>query len=222
MMGSPRDEENRSSDEDKHRVMISKDFYMGQTEVTQSQYRAIMNNEPWLGKSFIQQSNNNPAAYISWDEAKEFCKSLTQKEGRTYKLPTEAQWEYACRAGTTTRYSFGDSESSLGEYAWFYGNAGNADERFAHLVAQKKMNAFNLYDMHGNVWEWCRDWYKSNYYEDSPNIDPEGPSTGSSRVLRGGCWNNGPGSCRSSIRRGNTPNYRSGYIGFRVVMEIEK
>ncbi|MBA7695320.1 hypothetical protein ES703_103944 [subsurface metagenome] len=121
---------------------------MGQTEVTKGQYKAVMNSQlPWSGKGRVQPSANNPTVYISWDDAVEFCKKLSQKEGVTYRLPTEAEWEYACRAGTQTQYSFGDSESLLGEYAWFRDNAYERGKKYGHLVARKKPNARGLYEL---------------------------------------------------------------------------
>ena len=185
MMGSPSSKEERFGNEGpQHRVRISRDFYMSQTEVTQGQYKSVMNTQPWSGESYVQESDSNPAVYVSWNDAVEFCRKLSQQEGKTYRLPTEAEWEYACRAGTTTCFSFGDSDSSLGDYAWFCGNAWDVDQKYAHRVGQKKPNRWNLYDMHGNVFEWCNDWYDRNYYSNSPVFDPQGPASGSSRVVR--------------------------------------
>lgn len=133
--------------------------------------------------------------------------------GRGYRLPTEAEWEYACRAGTATRYSFGDDEASLGEFSWFYGNS---DLRTPE-VGQKRANGIGLHDMHGNVWEWCWDWYAADYYKESPRDDPRGPSQASGRVFRGGCWLSGPRDVRSANRFSGEPGGRSnGYLGFRV------
>ena len=217
MMGS----NNGSSDEDEkpaHLVKLSKGFWMGQTEVTQGQYTAVMNAQPWSGQNYVKVSANNAANYVSWNDAAEFCKKLNQKEGVTYRLPTEAEWEYACRAGTQTKYSFGDSESLLGDYAWFDGNTGYIGQKYARPVAQKKPNALGLYDMHGNVWEWCKDWYGADYYSKSPASDPQGPSTGRSRVVRGGSWSNAPRNCRSASRNYSAPDDRSSHYGFRVVV----
>ena len=217
-MGSPEGESGRSSDEGpQHRVEITKAFYMGRTEVTQGQWLAVMGTKPWKGQSYVQDGDQNAASYISWDDATEFCRRLSQREGKTYRLPTEAEWEYACRAGTTTRFHFGDDESRLGEYAWFDGNADSIGEDYAHRVGQKKPNAFGLYDMHGNVWEWCGDWFGP--YASSPLRDPRGPSSGSSRVLRGGSWLNVPRSVRCAVRFFFTPAYRYDSSGFRVVLE---
>ena len=219
-MGSPEGESGRSSDEGpQHRVEITKAFYMGRTEVTQGQWRGVMGTEPWKESSFAQEGEQNAASSINWDDATEFCRRLSQREGKTYRLPTEAEWEYACRAGTTTRFHFGDDESQLGEYAWFYGNADSIGEDYAHSVGQKKPNPFGLYDMHGNVDEWCGDWFDSDYYASSPLRDPRGPSSGSSRVLRGGSWYDAPNLVRCALRYGSTPGNRSDLFGFRVVLE---
>ncbi len=199
-----------------HQVRISEGFWMGQTEVTQGQYKSVMNAQPWSRKFGVQESDNNPAVYVGWDDAAAFCRKLSQKEGKTYRLPTEAEWEYACRAGTTTRLSFGDSYSSLGDYAWFDGNAYDVDETYAHSVGQKKPNLWGVYDMHGNVWEWCSDWYAKGYNGESPRNDPTGPDTGSYRVYRGGSWSSTPQYCRSACRSRRGARPRLGFLGFRV------
>lgn len=200
-----------------HQVRISKGFWIGQTEVTQGQFKSIMNTEPWTKWSLFRQSSNNAASYISWDHAVEFCKKLSQAEGVTYRLPTEAEWEYACRANTRTLYSFGDNDSSLGEYAWFVYNASNIGEDYAHAVGHKKPNGFGLYDMHGNVREWCSDWFDEEYYSKSPLVDPQGPLSGESRVIRGGCYLYGSLDCRSAHREFKESYKRLSTIGFRVV-----
>jgi formylglycine-generating enzyme len=159
---------------------------------------------------------------VSWDDTIKFCEKLTESErsaGRLpeswkYKLPTEAQWEYACRAGTKTRFSLGDDEFDLGEYAWFTKNADDAGEKYAHQVGQKKANPFGLYDMHGNVWEWCSDYYPEKL---ASGADSQGPSARSSRVFRGGSWHGATWSCRSAFRARYAPSYRSSYLGIRVV-----
>jgi len=217
MMGSPSTEEGRLRREGpQHQVRISEGFWMGQTEVTQGQYKSVMNAQPWSGKSGVQEDANNPAVYVRWDDAVEFCRKLSQQEGKTYRLPTEAEWEYACRAGTTTRFSFGDSDSSLGDYAWCGSNAYDVDEKYAHSVGQKRPNPWGLYDMHGNVWEWCNDWYAEGYNDESPRNDPTGPDMGSIRVCRGGSWLDVPRVCRSAFRHCNGPPWRGYNLGFRV------
>jgi len=203
-----------------HRVRISRGFWMSQTEVTQGQYQAVMGSEPWLEKTYVQRADYNPAVFVSWDDAVAFCERLGRKEGQTYQLPTEAQWEYACRAGTTTQYNFGEDESTSEEYAWFKGNTLDIGEAYAQPVGLLKPNAFGLYDMHGNVWEWCRDYYDPQYYRKlgEPAIDPENSRPAPCRVLRGGCWYYAPQYGRSSYRGGSTPGTRRNCrIGFRVI-----
>jgi formylglycine-generating enzyme required for sulfatase activity len=198
-----------------HEVRISRDFYMGQTEVTQGQWKAIMGTEPWKGKEHVKEGENYPASYVSWFQAGEFCKKLSkqeEKQGRKYRLPTEAEWEYACRAGSKTAYSFGESSKSLGNYAWFNGNSNGQ----THPVGEKKANAWGLYDMHGNVWEWCSDWYGA--YPNGAVSDPVGPRKGSFRVLRGGCWIVEAPFCQSALRRCNFPSGSGSYYGFRVAL----
>ena len=155
--------------------------------------------------------------YTSWDEATEFCKKISRKDRKTYRLPTEAEWEYACRAGTTTRFYYGDDPgyALLGDYAWY---SDNSDE--THPVGQKTPNAWGLHDMHGNVWEWCADWYASDYYTYTDSLDPQGPDTGSHRVLRGGDWYGIARDCRSARRGLFNPGATGISIGFRVVVAV--
>ncbi|MHC4756793.1 MAG: sialate O-acetylesterase, partial [Planctomycetota bacterium] len=196
-----------------HKVRISKGFYMCQTEVTQAQYEMVMGINP----SFFK-GDNLPVETVRWTEVTEFCKKLSLKDGKTYRLPTEAEWEYACRAGSTGAYSFGNSQSSLGDYAWYgYEKSGKR----THPVGTKRPNAFGLYDMHGNVWEFCRDFYDRGYYNKSIITDPEkNHSNAIGRVLRGGGWDSNAGICRSAYRFGNHPKRRSGSFGFRVVFSV--
>jgi formylglycine-generating enzyme required for sulfatase activity len=206
---------NDGEDDEKpvHTVRITRDFYMGVHEVTQGQYQQVMGTNPSKFKG-----SNLPVEQVSWDDAVEFCKKLSQKEGKTYRLPTEAQWEYACRAGTTTKFSFGDSESQLGEYAWYSGNSGSK----THPVGDREPNAWGLYDMHGNVFEWCQDWHASDWYSKGPAGNPLNESYGDKkfRVLRGGSGGHNPGICRSAIRYGNAPGFRSDGGGFRLVLDF--
>jgi formylglycine-generating enzyme required for sulfatase activity len=202
-----------------HRVKLSKGFWMGQNEVTQQQYKEIMSNEPWSSEKYVQESGLNPATYISWEEAEEFCRKLSQVEGKNYRLPTEAEWEYACRAGSRTRFSFGDDDQYLDYYGWFEGNAWSIEENHVRQVGQKYPNAFGLYDMHGNAWEWCSDWYDEDYYSVSTEIDPQGPSSGRFRVIRGGAWHFAAWRCRSAIRSKHLPNIKFMSFGFRVVLQ---
>ena len=220
MMGSPEGEQDRGSDEGpQRRVTISKPFYLGVTQVTQAQWRAVMNTEPWEGESFCQTGPDNPASHVSWDDATAFCNGLSKKTGRTVRLPTEAEWEYACRAGTTTRFYYGDDPDygKLGDYAWYDGNVDDIGESYAHPVGAKKPNAWGLYDMHGNVFEWCADWYADSY-TNADTRDPKGPSSGEARVLRGGSWDGHPQNCRAAYRYGDSPGGRDIDSGFRVVV----
>ena len=188
-----------------HKVRITKPFYLGRDRSDPGAVRESDGEEPKLflkdrtrfGQGQGMDTSNFPVEKVSWDDAVEFCKKLSAKEGQTYRLPTEAEWEYACRAGSKTRYCFGDDESLLGEYAWF---GEQRSEGGTHPVGEKKPNAWGLYDMHGNVWEWCQDWYDEDYYAKSPKDDPTGPATGSYRVDRGGGWSSLAWSCRSSYR----------------------
>ena len=212
LMGSPETEKDRHKIEGpQHEVTISKPFYMGVYPVTQEQYEQIMGKNP----SHVKGAQS-PIETVSWHDAVEFCKKVSQKTGKTVRLPTEAQWEYACRAGTKTRFSFGDKAEDLGDYAWYDGNS----DRVTHPVGQKMPNDFGLYDMLGNVWQWCADWCSEDYSE-ARDTDPTGPASGKARVLRGGCWYDAPLHCRSAYRNGDLPGSRLGIIGFRVVVDSE-
>ena len=220
MMGSPAGEKDRFSDEGpQHKVTLTKPFYMGVYEVTQEQYEAITGKNPWKGEIYAKENPAHAASYISWDDAVAFCKALSRKTGKDVRLPTEAEWEYACRAGTATRFSHGDDGdySQLGDYAWYNANAWDKGEQYAHAVGRKKPNAFGLYDMHGNVWEWCSD-YWGEKYANADARDPQGPASGSARVLRGGSWGSAPLCCRSASRNWDNPDLRFYNVGFRVAV----
>jgi len=221
LMGSPQTEKVRGDNEHQHKVTITKPYYMQTTEVTQGQWKAVMGTEPWKGIQYVKEGPNNAATCVSWNDAIAYCKKLSEKEGKTYRLPTEAEWEYACRAGTETRWSFGDDEKELGDYAWYRDNVYDIDEKYAHQVGLKKPNAFGLYDMHGNVYEWCHDYYEEDYYQQSPAQDPTGPVTGSFRVLRGGSWESLSRTARSAFRIRAGADYRFNYFGFRLVRELD-
>ena len=216
-MGSPSGESDRDEDEDQHQVTISKSFYMGCNEVTQGEWKEVMSTEPWKQKNYVREGDDYPAVYVSWNDAVRFCQKLSDREGKTYRLPSESEWEYACRGGSTGRFSFGDDELEVGNYVWFYQNTVRLGEDYAHKVAEKKPNLWQLYDMHGNVWEWCGDWYGA--YPDGPGIDPRGPDLGSARVLRGGSWSKGSHNVRCAKRYFDLPESRSGGSGFRLVLE---
>jgi formylglycine-generating enzyme required for sulfatase activity len=211
MMGSPdSDKDAMDSEKPQHRVRITKPFYLGKHLVTQKQWETVMGSNPSYFKG-----PKNPVENVSWDDCQEFLKKLNAKSGPgggKFQLPTEAQWEYACRAGSTTRYCFGDKESGLGDYAWYGENSGGK----THPVGEKKPNAWGLYDMHGNVWEWCQDWYDGGYYAKSPTDDPTGPTTGAYRVNRGGLWFIDAKSCRSASRVILRAGRRFFNLGLRV------
>jgi len=227
LMGSPSSESGRSDNEGpQHEVTITRPFYMGVFEVTQEQWKRVMGTKPWNGLQYATDGGSNAASYISWVQASEFCGKLSRKTGRTVRLPTEAEWEYACRAGSTARFCFGDSDDELGGYAWHGKNFWPWDshrdtgEYHALPVGQKKPNAWGLYDMHGNVWEWCSDWYADSY-ADANSTDPSGPASGSCRVLRGGSWSRDPPHCRSASRNRRAPGGRADGIGFRLVVDLK-
>ena len=213
MMGSPSNEKYRHDNEKQHRVTLTQGFYMQTTEVTQRQWKAVMGTRPWSGKEYkVKAGDNYPAVYISWDDCQVFIKKINQMEGGDkYRLPTEAEREYACRAGTTTQFYFGDDEGRLGEYAWYGGNSGGR----THPVAQKNPNSWGLYDLYGNVGEWCQDWYGD--YPSGFVTDPKGPSSGSLRVRRGGSFSIKPRGARSANRSRNVPDRRGSYLGFRLL-----
>jgi len=196
----------RDNEKPIHRVTLSP-FHIGKFQITQAQWQAVMGKNPSHFKG-----DNLPVESISWKDAFEFCLKLSERTGKEYRLPTEAEWEYACRAGSTTRYCFGDDDAMLEQYAWYSKNSGNK----THPVGEKLPNAGGLHDMHGNVWEWCQDWYDENYYKQSPEKKPQGPTSGEDRVLRGGSWNYLT-NCRSACRSRNAPGHVSILIGVRLV-----
>jgi formylglycine-generating enzyme required for sulfatase activity len=261
LMGSPKGEEDRLDEELQHEVEVTEPFYLGMNEVTVGQFKAFVKDTNYVteaekggkggrafdGKEFIQkpeftwknlyfaQSDDHPVVIVSWNDAVAFCAWLSKREGKTYRLPTEAEWEYACRGGKETRFSAGDKEDDL---RWV-GNIADAalkakwpdatwsvnwDDGFAFTapVGRFRANAFGLHDMHGNVWEWCSDWYGEDYYGKSPKQDPQGSAKGKERVARGGAWSTQPKFCRCAYRDWHEPDYRSDCVGFRVVASVAK
>ena len=195
-----------------HRVTLSP-FEMGKYPITQAQYRAVMGDNPSNFKG-----DTLPVEQVSWDDAVSFCKKLSKQTGRIYRLPTEAEWEYACLAGSTGKYCFGDDKALLEKYACYYKNSGSK----THPVGEKLPNAWGLHEMHGNVWEWCSDWYDKNYYAEFSKqgdaINPQGPAKGEYRVLRGGSWLDVQMFARAVYRSYFHPALRLINIGFRVVL----
>ena len=216
VMGSPPDEEGHNDDEIEHEVSISRPFYMGQYLVTQEQFERVMDFNP----SYFRESNL-PVEMVAWFDSYLFCEMLTKRFGRPFRLPTEAEWEYACRAGTTTPFHTGAAVTT--QFANFdgkftYGNGPQGLSRWKTTpVDAFPPNPWNLHDMHGNVWEWCGDWY--GHYDDHAVVDPTGPAEGDIRVLRGGSWFHGPADCRSAQRDALDPGRRHSLYGFRVVTE---
>jgi formylglycine-generating enzyme required for sulfatase activity len=216
MMGSPESEADRSNNEYQHQVSVSS-FKMSKYEVTQAQWEAIMGNNPGYFKGCAQ----CPVENVSWDDIQDFLQRLNAKTGKNYRLPTEAEWEYAARGGTSTPFYTGNCLST--DQANYDGNypyqtcAKGKYRGKTTPVGSYAPNKYGLYDLHGNVWEWCSDWYGKDYYNNSPANNPKGPSTGSSRVLRGGSWGNDARYCRSAIRNRSSPSYRIDYDGFRLV-----
>jgi formylglycine-generating enzyme required for sulfatase activity len=191
-----------------HRVKISRPFYLGKYAVTQEQWVAVTGKNPSVIKE-----RKHPVETVSWDEVQTFIQRLNEPEGTNrYRLPTEAEWEYAVRAGTTSAYSFGDNANQLEHYAWYEDNS----NKQTHPVGQKQPNPWGLYDMHGNVWEWVQDWYGE--YSQSAVTDPTGPSGGDGRVLRGGSWSSNARYLRSANRSNYAPDNRYECLGFRLAL----
>ncbi len=257
MMGTPESETERHDDEQQHRVRITKPFYLGKHEVTVGQFRRFVTEvgyttEPekdgeggygynatekksegrdpkynWKDTGFAQ-TEEHPVVNITWNDATAFCQWLSRKEGKTYRLPTEAEWEYACRAGTSTKYHFGNDSEMLAQY----GNVADASAKhtfstgttiaaddsytFTAPVGRFKANPFGVHDMHGNLWEWCQDWYDKDYYAGSSTDDPGGPSSGEYRIVRGGSWNFNAWDNRAGNRFRLAPDDRHLYYGFRL------
>ena len=212
LMGSRIDAPGHLNNEGPFEATICKGFWIQQTESTQAQYEQLMGPNP----AYFQ-GQEKPVESVTWTEASEFCRRLSQlpsekAAGNSYRLPTEAEWEYACRAGSTTEFSFGDDETELDSHGWYSLNSG----RMTHPVGQKQPNSWGLHDMHGNVSEWCLDFYGD--YPQQPTTDPVGPETGGKRNLRGGGWFYAPMFARSAHRDGFAPSVRYAGLGFRVVV----
>jgi len=221
MRGSP-DGEGSSNERPQHEVTLTQGFWMGKYPVTKAQWEIVMDTIPWLDsngspRNEVSLDPDSPVQYVNWDHAMSFIHALNDQGGPLFRLPTEAEWEYAARAGTTTRFHFGDDPfgTELPHYAWYNVNSPNYPPR----VGQKPPNPWGLYDMHGLIWEWLHDWYGS--YTSDPQTDPMGPNSGTTRALRGGAYHNGMGNLRSAGRGAREPSTTSSYVlvgyGFRLV-----
>ncbi len=257
VMGSPEDEKHRDPDELAHEVTLRRGYYLGAHPVTVGEFAAFVRDtryeteaEQTSGVGWVResgtwergpfnwrtpgwwQSQDDPVVCLSWADALAYCRwlsSLEGEEGRTYRLPTEAEWEYACRAGTTTPFYFGDDllpgQACYNLALPYSGRKGRPSNEKTVPVGSYPANAFGLWDMHGNAWEWCHDWYDPGYYEGGAMTDPTGPEIGFGRVLRGGSWCNEASDCRSALRRCGNPRYsryRDGNTGFRLALSLPK
>jgi formylglycine-generating enzyme required for sulfatase activity len=260
LMGSPEKELGRGEDEKLHEVEITKPFYLGKYAVTRGQFQAFVHETGYkteaeeLARGFswnqakktwewskdyhwrnpgFAQTDEHPVVEVSWNDAGKFCAWVGKKAGREVRLPTEAEWEYACRAGSTTRFFCGDDEEELARYAnvadaafrkatdLSFGIQADDGHAFTAPVGRFPPNAWGLYDMHGNVYQWCQDRYDPDYYKNSPKRDPQGPEMGARRVLRGGSWRSNPVSCRAAFRLMDEPERRSSYFGFRIRARLD-
>ena len=218
-MGSSKEEKQRMDNEISHKVTLTKGFYMGVYTVTQEQWRAVMGNNP----SSFKGEKNLPVEMVSWDDCQKFIKNLREKDNMPYRLPTEAEWEYCCRAGTNTPFHFGETISTEqanynGDYTYANGEKGVYRKKTTP-VGRFPANAWGLHDMHGNVWQWCQDWFGN--YPQNDVTDPQGDGKGQFRVLRGGSWLYYPKHCRSAFRYRLEPDYRFDNNGFRLCYFVE-
>jgi formylglycine-generating enzyme required for sulfatase activity len=225
-MGSPTTATGRGTDETEHNVSLTKGFYLGKYEVTQAQYEAVTGSNPSVFNA--TGNGNRPVENVNWTEAVAFCTLLTNQEqaagrlpaGWAYVLPTESQWEYACRAGTTTAYSWGTTiASSNANYNWDGGATNGNDFKQTRDVGRYFANPWGFFDMHGNVFEWTSDWYQAAYPTGNPLVDPIGPASGSERVVRGGSWYHVESTLRSAVRRSYSPGVRYRDFGFRISLQ---
>jgi formylglycine-generating enzyme required for sulfatase activity len=217
MMGAPIRETirvNLMADESRHPVTITRPYYLGKYELTHAQWRAVMEEDPGGGPD-----PDMPVVNVGWNDAQAFCKRASEKLGLAVRLPTEAEWEHACRAGTEGMYGESNDVAALDAAGWYGGNSGGK----LHRVGEKASNRWGLHDVHGNVWEWCQD--RLGPYPDGPVTDPQGPADDAPRlfddfILRGGCLRNAPGLCRAASRDFDEPDDRSGFVGFRLAVEV--
>lgn len=203
-------------DAGKLNITISRDFFMAKYPITQTQWEAVMKYNP---SSF--KGSDLPVENVSWEDCQDFMEKLNQAAcAATFRLPTESEWEYACRAGSNTKYYYGDTIELLSEYAWYDSNSvsSSTNRNESKVVGQKKPNSWGLHDMHGNVFEWCQDWYAEDFI--NTLLDPQGPTNGTERIKRGGAWNSAPQSLIVSYRAHLKPTLKSSFIGFRIVKVI--
>ncbi len=223
MMGSAEDEEGRYPEEGpQHKVRIGRAYYVSIHQITQGQWKAVMGTTPWEGKVHAQDGPDNAVNHVCFNDTVRFCAAMARKDGKPYRLPTEAEWEYACRAGTTTRYSHGDDPKAekLGDYAWYLGNTWFGDEqRYVHRVGMKKPNPWGLYDMLGNVWELCADVGHQNYEGAPADGSAWMAGDNGSRALRGGGLRSTDRRCRTASRYRYPREVGSYYVGFRIACE---
>jgi formylglycine-generating enzyme required for sulfatase activity len=214
LMGSPPNEVGRDEDETQHKVRITRPFFLGVYQVTQKQYAVVMGENPsyFRGEDFPEESRGElPVDSVSWDDAVAFCRKLSEREGRTYRLPTEAEREYVCRAGSTGRFA---GNRNLDDIGWYLVNSGDT----THPVGSLMPNDWGFYDMQGNLWEWCADWYGP--YPPGDAVDPTGPKSGTMRVLRGGAIGYDQEFARSAFRNSYVPDSKVYHNGFRVALSV--
>jgi formylglycine-generating enzyme required for sulfatase activity len=224
----PGEQDSRPEEDPQHTVTLGYSFYMAKTELTKAQWQALMNTTPWWGEADVINDPDSPAVYVTWNDAQNYIAAInyhvtsTGQGPATFRLPSESEWEYACRAGTTTRFYWGDDPaySQIGDYAWYKGNAWDIGEKYAHVVGLKLPNAWGLHDMSGNVWEWCQDWWHTDYSQ--PGRPDDGSAWATQQpgypepVVRGGYWLYFPGYCRSAYRDRYFPAGRFNLLGFRL------
>ena len=226
---NPGEKDSRENEDPRHEVTIEKEFYIGKYEVTKQQWKALLNSSPWTGLDYVIEDPKSSAIWVSWDQVQEFITALnahittTNQGPATFRLPSEAEWEYACRAGSTTRFYWGDDNDylQLDEYTWNQNNAWFGGESYTHKVGLKKPNAWGLYDMSGNAFEWCQDEYEENYDSTPTDGSANGDGTGLKRSIRSGSWGDVITTCRTASRYGFPTDYICRDLGFRLAITKE-
>ena len=217
-MGHDSENGSANSTEEPHTVTLTKNYSIGETEVTRELWQAVMDNTPTFWDKAEGDFSQRPVEWVSWEDCQAFITKLNQLTGKNFRLPTETEWEYAARGGhrATERYKYSGS-NDIDEVAWYVGNGPQGETVYTNEVKTKKANELGIYDMSGNVWEWCNDWYKANYYWET-GVDPQGPAEGTQRVYRGGSWQNEAEACRAAKRMGIEPNEKYSNIGLRLCL----